>query len=227
MGKRLTELSFEDWVDHVVLAAKQFYQVIVDGDLWDYQLVPDLTLEYLIRLFSDPLAAFEPYYFDEEIGQALWYVASSGGSDFMFLLSDSNVSLPLRKACAGAIFDLYAKLFAVKCTPHLSHLIRTAQPDVSPINMPCYMWWDILPYLGKPDDPDHRQIDPVMLDVMRRTLDLESVACREGALHGLGHWHAIYPNDVEEIVDTFLASHLQIAPELRDYALSARGGCVQ
>ncbi len=61
---------------------------------------------------------------------------------------------------------------------------------------------------------------------MRRTLDLSSDACRESALHGLGHWHLEYPQQVEAIIDRFLDSHPDLRSELKAYARAARKGRV-
>jgi len=61
---------------------------------------------------------------------------------------------------------------------------------------------------------------------MTNALALDSIACQESALHGLGHWHGAYPDEVEAIVDRFLAAHPTSRPELLTYARSARSGCV-
>ena len=71
-----------------------------------------------------------------------------------------------------------------------------------------------------------RGVDDAILLVMARTLRLDSEACREGALHGLGHWHRAHPDRTTRIVDEWLASGPEISPELRQYAFSARSGCV-
>ena len=67
---------------------------------------------------------------------------------------------------------------------------------------------------------------PAILDVMTQTLNLDSDACREGALHGLGHWAMYYPKRVAAIIDEFLKKNPDLRPELRNYALGARTGCV-
>jgi hypothetical protein len=69
-------------------------------------------------------------------------------------------------------------------------------------------------------------VDEVLLDVMTRTLGLESEPCREGALHGLGHWHRAYPDRTTTIIDEWLKGEPCISPDLRQYAMSARSGCV-
>ena len=55
---------------------------------------------------------------------------------------------------------------------------------------------------------------------------LDSEPCREGALHGLGHWHLSYPERTATIIDQWLAGQPRISPELRPYATSGRAGCV-
>jgi hypothetical protein len=71
-----------------------------------------------------------------------------------------------------------------------------------------------------------RGIDDAIPHVMARTLRLASEACRESALHGLGHWHRAHPDRATTIIDAWLAGDPCISPELRQYALSARRGCV-
>jgi hypothetical protein len=69
-----------------------------------------------------------------------------------------------------------------------------------------------------------RSVDNVILYVMARTLRLESEACREGVLHGLGHWHGTYPERTEAIIDAWLSEQPRISQELREYAMAARIG---
>jgi hypothetical protein len=114
------------------------------------------------------------------------------------------------------------------------------------------MWWDLFPTWGghggeaiqrAPLDQtrqmrrQHRRegrtteatlqtVDDALLDVMARTLRLESEPCREGALHGLGHWHHAHPERTTAIVDEWLREQPRISPELHQYAMNARSGCV-
>jgi hypothetical protein len=89
------------------------------------------------------------------------------------------------------------------------------------------MWWDIIPFGGNPNTPSGNLLNAAALSVMTETLNIESIACHESALHGLGHWHAAYPAEVELIIDRFLSSHRELRPETVNYAKSARCGCVQ
>lgn len=216
-------MTFDEWVvhvfDHPISDAKWYFDL--DAEYW--QGPPATIVAYLTRLFEDPTPHVAPYS-DTQLGQGFWYLASNGASDYMFVLLDQRVELEARVRCSRAIGDLFAKLFALRCSPHLSHL---DEPRANPLNVSCYMWWDLIPFLGQPDDPARRDIDDACLGVMERTLGLDSIACRESALHGLGHWHGGYPRRVEGAVDAFLAAHTALRPELVRYALSARSGCVQ
>jgi hypothetical protein len=61
---------------------------------------------------------------------------------------------------------------------------------------------------------------------MRRTLNLDSIACQEAALHGLGHWARYRSGDVAAVIDAFLGDGRSKRAALASYARSARCGCV-
>jgi hypothetical protein len=89
------------------------------------------------------------------------------------------------------------------------------------------MWWDILPCYPDLDAPEVDPADAEVLDVMRRTLELDSEVCIQSALHGLGHWHYTH-RGAQEIIDTFLAERGdELRPDLAEYAQAARIGMVQ
>jgi hypothetical protein len=87
------------------------------------------------------------------------------------------------------------------------------------------MWWDIMLFYGKPDDPAGAAFDAVCLEVMMWTFYLKSDACTERALHGLGHWHD-YAAEVGALIDGFVVRSRYLRPELRQYARLARNGAV-
>jgi hypothetical protein len=88
------------------------------------------------------------------------------------------------------------------------------------------MWWDDLPCLALPDDPDHQLVHEAAVGVMRRILQLNSIACQEAALHGLGHWARRPPDLVEPVVDEFLSASPAARTELLAYTRAAHCGCV-
>ncbi len=59
--------------------------------------------------------------------------------------------------------------------------------------------------------------DQDILQVMESTLQLDSISCRESALHGLGHWQHQYPELVGEIIDKFSMTYWDLPKKLEDY----------
>ena len=220
--RRLKSLSFEKWVDHAFnheVRDPQWY-FDAEGDVWVG--AAELTLAHMTRLFDDPVKPLEKFD-DAQLNQGFWYLVGSAGSNHMLALTDSSAPLGARVRCVESFSSLFRKLFAVRCSPHLSYL---DQPGASPLNLACYMFWDINPLIGGPNDPSHREVDAAALGVMEETLALDSVACKESALHGLGHWRRGYPKPVEEIIDRAMRQQAGWPPELLKYAGYAKGGYV-
>jgi len=88
------------------------------------------------------------------------------------------------------------------------------------------MWWDIIPISGKPNDPNRQEFDEAILQVLESTLQLDSIPCRESALHGLGHWQLYYPERVGEIIDKFSMTRPQLPEKLHEYMLNAYTGYI-
>lgn len=217
--------SFDEWViyafDHPVEPSMPAWHWDWDAASWDELKEPGVTVEYLTRFFEDIAEVAAPYT-DAQLNQGLWFIGNNACSSHMFAVNDEHVPLADRVRCIHAMSSLYENLFAVRCTPHLGH----RSEEGNPLNSACYMWWDILPIGGDPKTRDGQQLNQAMLDVMQNALEIDSDACRESALHGLGHSHYIYPEKVEKIIDAFLKQHPNLRPELEIYAKSARGGCV-
>jgi hypothetical protein len=219
----LTNLSFDKWLVHVFdheVGGPQWYFAV---DAQYEETSTAVTVAYLTQLFEDPL----PYvgsYSDEQLNQGFWYILSNGASDYMFALLDEQVPLEARQQGIRSFMHLFEKLFAVRCSAHLSHL---DEPGANPLNLACYMWWDIMPIAAQPGVAARREIDEECLQVMESILSLDSLACQESALHGLGHWQHYYSQPVEKAIDVFIAAHPKLRPELLSYAKIARQGCVQ
>ena len=223
MGQRLTFLSFEEWLklifDHPVGGPQWYFDV--EAPFWDAPA--EITVDYITKFFASPIPFLKDYT-DEQLNQGFWYLVSNGCSDMMFALSEPSVPLEQRLRCLRSFGSVFEQLFAVRCSPHLSH---SNEPGACPLNSACYMWWDLLPLSGQPSVSLQKPIDSAALEVMANTLALDSIACQESALHGLGHWQSAYPAEVAKIIDHFLKENPQLRAELIRYAQSARCGCVQ
>ena len=182
---------------------------------------PAAAVQYLIQLFRSPevsLARFS----DAQLDQGFSYLGS--GSSYMYALLERDVPWTRRQECIRAMETLFKLLFAKRCSAHLSH---NDEPGASPLNSSCYMWWDSFPSWGNPTDTSSVEFDKEILEVVRRILSVDSTACQESALHGLGHWQMYYPKQVESTIDDYLKRQTHLRVELRNYALNARQGYVQ
>jgi len=193
------------------------------NETWLYNIPPAVTVAYLAQLFENSRKVLQPFC-EAQLNQGLWYLISNSCSDQIFALFDESVPWSDRQRCIHSIYTFFEQCFAKRCSPYLSH---TDESNTNPLNSVCYMWWDILPWHGHPEQPNHREMDAEFINVMQRILALDSDAVVESALHGLGHWYVSYPVKVEAIIDEFLARRPNLRPELREYALHARIGYVQ
>jgi hypothetical protein len=88
------------------------------------------------------------------------------------------------------------------------------------------MLWDMdqIQYAAIVPGGEHL-VDPVF-EVLTGVLALDSIACRESALHGLGHLVWDHRALVQGIIDGFLRAHPGLPEPLADYAQRARYGRV-
>ncbi len=215
--------SFAGWVRHVFDhpgTGPEWY-FADEAEEWDG--TPASTVRYMTRLFQSPIETLAEFQ-DDQINRGLWYLASNSCSDHMYALVNEAVPLQERVGCVGAFLTLFTELFAARCTPHLGHL---GEEGSGALNLVCYMWWDLLPIHGIPEDPRRSEFDAKCLEVQEMMLGLDSDAVQESALHGLGHWHDHYPAAVEKIISAYLEQNKGIRPELRQYAKQAKVGTVQ
>jgi hypothetical protein len=208
------------------------------------------VLQHMTQLFESPTRLIGEYSL-AQLNQGLWFIAS-GMWRPMTTIADADLPLADRQRCVRSFESLYRLLFAAHCDDRLSHGVSETS---NPLNTVCYMWWDLLPYGDfvrlvddegrdgdwrdledldslheKVDDAELASLRPIhetMLDTMSRILQHDHIACREGALHGLGHFHEHYPVEVEKIIRTFLQESHVPDSVLRAYAEAAAKGAVQ
>ncbi len=227
MYKQITQLSFDEWIryvfDHPITDPAWYW---AGYGFWDPTAEPSITVSYLTSLFANSvtwLSAFS----DPQISQGLRYLVSNSLSDHMFALRDGRVPLQQRLKGLQSMYNLFEELFLPRCSANLGYLGETDRGPANALDSVCYMWWDLLPIHGSTAGPDTPATADTILDVLTRSLGLNSDACRESALHGLGHWCYYDPKRIEGIVDQFLAAHQHLRPELLTYARRARKGYVQ
>ena len=221
---RLADLTFEHWLEHVFSHEVRFQRPAwffdADHDWWDPK--PVVAVGYLTRLFEDAETALR-YFSDSQIAQGLTYLVSTSASGDNGWLYSRDVQLEERVRCIEAVASLFVQIFVPRCTPHLSHL---SESEAGTLNCVCYMWWDEFPCVALVDDPALQILHATVFRTIEKILRLDSLACQESALHGLGHWQRGHERRTAQIIDSFLRDRLDLDPRLIGYAKSARCGCV-
>lgn len=211
--------SLGKWIEHVFdhPATKPAWHWAPDAPQWEG--IPEQIAAHVADTFEQSghlLARFS----DEQLNQGFWFLASNSCSEFMYSLVDPALPFSLRLRALRSFVPLFEQVMAARCSAHLSHL---DEHGANALNSACYMWWDILPIHGRPEEPTRAEFDFEVLVVLNRLLGIPQDACRESALHGLGHWSIYYPS-VTNIIDEFLSRTPNLRPELIAYAKSAKTG---
>ena len=141
----------------------------------------------------------------------------------MVTLLDEDIPVAIRLRALRSFVPLFEQVMAARCSSHLSHVEWQGS---NPLNSACYMWFDEVLDRFSPERLERAQLEKELLLILRRVLDIPHNACRESALHGIGHWVRQYPQ-LADMVDEFLSRAADLRPELVAYAKRARSGNIQ
>ena len=226
MNDPLVISSLEEWVlfvfDHPASDPRWYWDF--DAPWWNEEDHFPEVIAYLTSLFTDSKKHLEPYS-NAQINQGLWYMVHNSSSNHMYALFDENIPLKHRLLCIKEIENFFWDCFAERCSANLSHCDDSLEIDI--LNSACYMFFDLLPYIGKPNDPKSQQVDQAFLNVLEHVIYIPHTACCESGLHGLGHWALNYPQQAKEIINKFLKAFPNLNPILVNYAKQAAIACVQ
>lgn len=220
--RQIVEASFEDWINFIFGRERKDDHWAFDESELGWKLPDEVTTDYLARTFENP-ALWRSRFSLQQIADGLAYTWNPSLGNFCFLFVDEIITWPLRQRLIQSLVPLYQECFGRLCGPGLSNLSECAE---NPLNGVCFMFWDVCPLYGKPNDSSAHERDIECLRVMERTLAIDHDACRESALHGLGHWAAAYPSRVSSIVSQGLMNVRRLRVELLNYAESAQSGSV-
>ena len=210
------------WIDHVfdhptAEDTREAWYWADDAPEWDW------PAEEIIKLVADIfensgelLAGFS----DAQLDQGFWYLMGHSPPGFMEILADQEIAVEDRIRAVRAFTPLFEQVMAIRCSPRLSHI----DGDAGPLNSSCYMWWDLF-WHDMDLDFDDAPILAEIFEALRRQLTIPHDACRESALHGIGHWVRTIPQ-AAGLVDEFLEANPGLRPELVEYAHKARAGQV-
>lgn len=133
------------------------------------------------------------------------------------LFSD-RVSDELRFDVLKNIEKVFTHIFPKWCEPSIRNETKSEWNHI------CYMWWDEIPRFGALRDSHLYKLDHEIVCTLGRILEVDHIACKESALHGLGHWATLCGDEVVSTIDQHVD---QIPVALKEYAQRARTGNVQ
>lgn len=217
---RRTNVSYEEWLDETFgrAVSGDWHPAFVHSNDLPDPVTDELAVEFLTRLFEGSEQALL-YFSDRQIAAGLWELGP-GDAHCIY-----NPAIPAehRERLVGSVAMFFRDFFDKRCLFKLSHLDRD---QTEPLNGICYMWWEVITWSWAKDDPNAARIQSKDLDVMEAVLRLSNPACKESALHGLGHM-VHYSDRAFEIVERFLSEGEGLSPELQNYARAASSGCIQ
>ncbi len=178
----------------------------------------NLIIQYVGRAFSN-ISRIAIGKSDEDLVVGLNYLISPWCNGLVGHLLDPSVDESCRLEAIRSIEHVFTDLFAFRCANQ-----RIPISGGSALEDLCFIWWDLFPRHGVPNSRALASTDAAILECLTKGLNVDHLACKEAALHGLGHWHHAYPDEVAEIIDANLD---QIPNVLREYARQAAVGDVQ
>jgi hypothetical protein len=136
-----------------------------------------------------------------------------------------------RKRVLESFYDLQEQVFAVRC----NEAVQPVDGQPGSLCWLCFVWFNCTPplyaqmLLRSDHDENFLLLNNALLNVMERTLELETSECRMSALHGLGLWHRKFSKYVDSIITQFLSRKRskKLKSGVRQYAKKARHGEVQ
>jgi hypothetical protein len=220
----LTDLSFEEWIDHAFGHEVRFERPewYWDDDIDFWRPPPDQAVDYLTRLFENAPEHLT-WFSDAQAAQGLSYLVNTSVGMHPDLWNP-GVPVGERERLSHSVAIFFRDFMMPRCEPRLGHLSEPGPP----LNMRAYMWWDGFPATWSPDDPDRTALVAAEMSCLSDVLSLDSVACQEAALHGLGHW-ARDPHAgpaAMAVIDAYLERGAAPRDELLSYARAARTGCI-
>ena len=192
----------QDWIEHIFdhpIGEPAWYWSD-DAEQWSgpREQIPLLIAETFERSY-ELLARFS----DEQLDQGFWYLADDTPPRFMLTLVDETLPREPRLRALRSFVPLFEQVMTARSTSHLSCL---EDKGATPLNSACYMWWDLLRFTLWANSTS---LNAEIIASQRLILIIPNDACRESALHGIGHLRHDYPEYEQQlsgIIDDFLVS---------------------
>jgi len=186
---------------------------------------PFVAKDILVRLAGEVfkgIAKIARLFNEKQVCMGLQYLINPSCGSISYLYLDSSIDFDLRKNAIMSMEIVFRDVFSHISAKH--GLYQDTQDTILSYRRVCYMWWDMFPRHGIPRQPSMEKTDDVICQAIYSILKIDSLACQESALHGLGHWYFSRPDEIMSVVQSFLPN----APvELKRYAMDVVQGLAQ
>lgn len=191
-------------------------------DYEDLDLGNSKIVSFCGWLFSEIKGIHESFS-EKQLSMGFNYLINSSCSSTCYSFLDQSVPLEDRLLAIHGMLNVFRDVFACRCKPTVMHATQATSGRTN-LNYICYMWWDIFPRHGVPYSSHLAPIDDAIISVLRQTLEIDHLACKEAGLHGLGHWYSARPDEIEAIVQQAISA---LPESLVSYGLDAAKGKIQ
>ena len=212
-------MSYSEWFENTFNTDESKVQ---DREWTECDRVPEVdperAVKYLSRCFTGASALLDVP--EGRVAGGLFRLANSCEGDHIRALNNDKVPFERRFECWRSMATLFEDFFAVACRTYIGHDDTGWKPR-GPLDIPCYMWWDVIPLWPKLHVDDEVAMLPAVLEVMERSLATDSISCQESALHGFYCYGEFFRERAIEIISSYFAVVPSEHP-LRKYAEDAR-----
>jgi hypothetical protein len=214
------KMEYTDFINFLFPRSDDHLEWYFDPHFVAPKISADIAVLYSTKFFTEA-DTYADRFSEQQFCLALNYLINPACSDHSYYYLDDSVPEPNKLAVLASMINVFSLVFSRRCSDTLSHKAATLPQSYNNV---CYMWWDVFPRHGTPAKQQLKTIDRAILETLSKLLLLESIACKESALHGLGHWHIGYPEFVEDAIKQCVS---KLPKELVKYAEDARIGNIQ
>ncbi len=213
-------MTYDEFVEFLFNRADDRKEWYFAEDFVQPEFEADVQIDFATRVFTDAEQLARKYT-ESQFCLGLNYLINPACSSFCYSFVDTSVEEVKRVSVVDSMYAVFKGVFNEKCTE-----LSSEKGAVGP----AYFQLSMLHVVGRvsrhgtPHNVDLESTDRAILITLEKIMSLDSLGCKESALHGLGHWYSARPEFVERVIDRNSA---QIPMALREYSKNAREGRVQ
>lgn len=219
MDKKLYDQWIKYLFDHDEAKSDWRWDIDIEPVEVPSKIFPDFVIQ-----FHEDLPNLIKTYTVWQLAMGIDVIFNANVADYVFDWRDGEASLEKKTEAILSMKKLYSECFFKLCRPRLGHLSE----DMNELENFCYMIWDVSPLSYCENNDQKDRFYKVIAEVMEYALSLNNIACKESALHGLGHLISppYYP-EAKDIIQNFIDKNKNADHRIIAYAQNAKTGCIQ